>query len=67
MEPGEYTLRLRDSAGTVLKDTHALGRLNDGIISVEVDLDLTAASGGSFSLMIQPPGQSWQTFPVLVE
>jgi hypothetical protein len=67
MEPGEYALRLKDSAGTVLKDTHAPGRLNAGITSVEVDLDLTGASGGSFSLMIQPPGQSWQAFPVLVE
>ena len=67
MEPGEYAVRLKDSAGTVLKDTRALGRLNDGITSVEVDLDLTAASRGSFSLMIRPPGLSWRTFPVLVE
>ena len=67
MEPGEYALRLEDSAGTVLNDTRAVGRLSEGITSVEVDLDLTAASRGSFSLMIRPPGLSWRKFPVLVE
>ena len=67
MEPGEYAFRLKDPAGNVLKDTHAPGRLTDGITSVEVDLDLTAASRGRFTLMIRPPGLSWRTFPVLVE
>ena len=67
MEPGEYAFRLKDSAGNVLKNTHAPGRLTDGITSVEVDLDLTAASRGRFTLMIRPPGLSWRTFPVLVE
>jgi hypothetical protein len=67
MEPGEYALRVKDSAGTLLKDTHVPGRLTDGITSVEVDLDLTATSRGSFTLMIRPPGLSWRTFPVLVE
>ena len=67
MEPGEYALRLKDAAGTVLKDAHLRGRLNNGITSVQVDLDLTAASRGSFSLMIRPPALSWRTFPVLVE
>ena len=67
MEPGEYGLRLKDAAGTVLKDAHLRGLLNNGITSVEVDLDLTASSRGSFSLMIRPPGLSWRTFPVLVE
>jgi hypothetical protein len=67
MEPGEYALRLKDSAGIVLKETHRLGQLNNGVTSVEVDLDFSAASRSSFSLMIRPPGLSWRTFPVLVE
>jgi hypothetical protein len=67
MEPGEYALRLKDSAGTVLKDTHLLGRLNNGVTAVEVDLDFSPASRGSFTLMIRPPGLSWRSFPVLVE
>jgi hypothetical protein len=67
MEPGEYAVRLEDSAGTVLKDTRSPGRLNDGITSIEVNLDLTAASQRSFSLMIRPPGLSWRKFPILVE
>jgi hypothetical protein len=67
MEPGEYALRLKDSAGIVLKERHLMGRLNNGVTSIEVDLDFSAASRGSFSLMIRPPGLSWRTFPVLVE
>ena len=67
MEPGEYALRLKDSAGIVLKEVHLLGRLNNGVTSVEVDLDFSTTSRGSLSLMIRPPGLSWRTFPVLVE
>jgi hypothetical protein len=67
MEPGEYAFRLQGPAGTVLKEIRTAGRLNDGITSLEVDLDLTAVSRGSLSLMIRPPGLSWRTFPVLVE
>jgi hypothetical protein len=67
MEPGEYALRLEDSAGTVLKDTRAVGRLNDGMTSVEVELDLAGASRGNFSLIIRPPGLSSRKFAVVVE
>ena len=67
MEPGEYALRLKDSAGIVLKDAHLQGRLKNGVTSVEADVDFSAASRGSFSLMIRPPGLSWRTFPILVE
>src|SRR5260370_14959330 len=48
MEPGEYALRLKDSAGIVLKETHLLGRVNNRVTSVEVDLDFSAASRGRF-------------------
>jgi hypothetical protein len=67
MEPGQYALRLKDSAGIVLKERLLVGRLNNGVTSVEVDLDFSAASRGSFSLMIRPPGLRWRTFPILVE
>jgi hypothetical protein len=67
MEPGEYAVRLRDSAGTVFAYVHAAGHLRDGITSIEVDLDLTAASRRRFTLMIRPAGLSWRTYPVVVE
>ena len=67
MEPGEYTLRVMDSAGTVVTETLAPARLKDGITSVEIDLDLTIASRRRYSLMIRPPGMGWRTFPILVE
>lgn len=67
MEPGEYTLRVVDSAGTVVTETVAPGRLKNGITSVEIDLDLTIVSQRRYSLMIRPPGMAWRTFPILVE
>jgi hypothetical protein len=67
MEPGEYSVLLQDSAGTAVADKRAVGQINDGTTSVEVDIDLAGASRGSFTLMIRPPGLSWRRFPVVVE
>ncbi len=67
MEPGEYAVRLKDSTGTIVADKRTVGQINDGITSVEVDIDLAGASRGSFTLMIRPPGLSWRRFPVVVE
>jgi hypothetical protein len=67
MEPGEYVIQLQDSTGTVFVERHAKGRMNAGTTSVEVEIDLTGASRGTFALLIQPPGLSWRRFPVIVE
>jgi hypothetical protein len=67
LEPGEYLVRLEDPAGTAVVDKRAVGRINGGATSVEVDIDLAAASPGSFALLIRPPGLSWRRFPVAVE
>lgn len=67
MEPGQYGIRLQDSGGTVLIDTHRLGTIHDGVTSVEVDLNLIGASQRQLTLMIRPPGLSWRRFPVVVE
>ena len=67
MESGEYAIRLQDSSGMVLAERRAQGRLNAGTTSVEVEMDLSGAAPGTFTLMIQPPGLSWRKFPVVVE
>jgi hypothetical protein len=67
LEPGEYAIRLQDSAGTILIDQPASGHMKDGITSVEIDIDLSVAQRGSFTLMIRPPGLSWRRFPVVIE
>lgn len=67
MEAGEYEIRLQDSTGTVFFEKRVLGRMNDGITSVEMDIDLTGATPESFTLMIRPPGFDWRRFPVVVE
>lgn len=66
MEPGEYEIRLQDSAGTVFVDKRAQGRIDNGITSVDIDIDL-AATRGSLTLLIRPPGLDWRRFPVVVE
>ena len=67
MEPGEYAIRLQDSSGVVIAERSAQGRLNVGTTSVEVEMDLSGAAPGTFTLMIRPPGLSWRKFPVVVE
>ena len=67
MEPGEYAIRLQDSSGMVIAERSAQGRLNVGTTSVEVEMDLSGAAPGTFTLMIRPPGLSWRKFPVVVE
>lgn len=67
MEPGAYAVRLKDSAGNVYADTRVAGRISGGTTAFDVDVDLTATSPRSLSLMIQPPGLRWRSYPVVVE
>ncbi len=67
MEPGEYEIRLQDSAGIVYIDNLAQGRIDKGITSVEIDIDLATTTRGSLTLLIRPPGSDWRRFPVIVE
>jgi hypothetical protein len=67
MEAGEYEIRLQDSAGGVAIDAPAVGRVNDGITSVELDIDLANTTQRNFTLMIRPRGSSWRRFPLQVE
>jgi hypothetical protein len=67
MEPGEYEIRLLDSTGRTFIDKRAPGKINNGITSVEMDIDLASTTRGSLSLLIRPPGLGWRTFPVVVQ
>jgi hypothetical protein len=67
MEPGEYSVRLQDSAGTVHVDSKAEGRVRNGSTSIEIDLDLRAAATGRGILMVRPPSMSWRRFSVLIK
>jgi hypothetical protein len=67
MEPGEYEIRLLDSTGRAFINKRAPGRMNNGITSVEMDIDLATTTPGSLTLLIRPPGLGWRRFPVVVE
>jgi hypothetical protein len=69
LDAGEYEIRLENSVGTATLSKHAVGlvRGDDGITSVELEMDLAKTTRGNFSLMIRPPGSAWRTYPVVVE
>jgi hypothetical protein len=67
MEPGEYEIRLQDSKETVFIDKRAPGRVNNGVTSVGIDIDLAGAARGNLTLMIRPPGMDWRRFPAVIE
>lgn len=63
LEPGKYEIRVQDSTGAILIGKSAVGRMKDGTTSVELDIDLTSAARGSFTLMIRPPALDWRRYP----
>lgn len=67
MEPGTYEIRLQDPSGRAFFDKDAHGSLVDGVGRLLVDIDLTAAPSGNFTLMIRPPGLEWRRFPAEVD
>jgi hypothetical protein len=66
-EPGEYSVRLLKPNDEVLLDERAIAAMQDGITSLEVDLRLETLGKTRLTLMIQPPGLSWRTYPLIVE
>ncbi|PWU07403.1 MAG: hypothetical protein C5B51_10105 [Terriglobia bacterium] len=67
MEPGEYLIEMRGPSDTVYSGARAPGHIEAGTTSVDVDLDLARATLGKSTLMIRPPGLSWQRYPALIE
>jgi hypothetical protein len=63
MEPGTYEIRFQDASGHAFVDKPALGTLRAGVTTVQVDIDLSTAPRGSFTLMIRPPELDWRRFP----
>jgi hypothetical protein len=67
LEPGEYSIQLKDPGGAIYFHARAPGDLSDGTTLVDFDVDLTRAPGGSATLVIRPPGLSWRSFPTVLE
>ncbi len=66
MEAGVYHVRLQDSTGLAFIDTCCHGAIQQGIVSLDLGLDLRAVRPGRYVLMIRPPGLGWRTFPITV-
>ena len=68
MEPGAYTVRVVDSDGKEILEKPVAARLQDGLASFDLELDLEKATTGTeLTLLIREPGLSWRRYPMVVD
>lgn len=66
-EPGRYEVQIIRSGGDVVIDTAATAGINDGVTSFEVEVPLETLKSSSLTLLVRPPGLTWQRYPIYVE
>jgi hypothetical protein len=67
MEPGVYAVRLVDAAGSAKIERRVNVKLNSGVASFALDLELKPSDvGRGWRLMIRPPGLSWRAYAVVI-
>ncbi|SRR5579871_871235 len=68
MEPRAYTIRVLNSDGKEILQQAVVARLQDGLASFDVELDLEKATAGTeLTLLIREPGLSWRRYPMVVD
>ena len=63
---GAYDVALLDPSGAELIRGSATAKLEDHIVVLRVDVDLTRISPGAYSLGLRQSGVEWMQFPVRV-
>jgi len=63
---GAYDLALLNESGAELFRTSATAKLEDHIVVLRADVDLTGVSPGSYFLGVRQPGLEWTRFPIRV-
>lgn len=66
-EPGRYEVQIMQAVGPPVIDTIATARINDGVVSFEVEVPLETLKSSSLTLLVRPPGLNWQRYPIYVE
>jgi hypothetical protein len=63
---GAYDVALLNESGAELFRTSATAKLEDHIVVLRADVDLTGVSRGSYFLGVRQPGLEWTRFPIRV-
>jgi hypothetical protein len=67
MEPGEYSVRLLNSAGSVKVQRRVNVQLSSGVGAFALDLEFKPSEvGRGWRFMIRQPGFSWRSYPVVI-
>jgi hypothetical protein len=61
---GTYEVALFNSTGTELLRTSAAAKLEDHVVVLRVDVDLSGVPPGSYSLGVRQSGLEWTRFPI---
>ena len=67
MEPGAYRIQLRGPRGATPIDMLSVGRTDQGVTSLDLNLNLSMVPPGPYTLMLRPPGLGWRSYPVVIE
>jgi hypothetical protein len=63
---GPYDVALLNPSGAELSRTSATAKLEDHIVVLRADVDLTGVSPGSYVLGLRQSGLEWMRFPIRV-
>jgi hypothetical protein len=63
---GSYDVALLNPSGAEIFRTNATAKLEDHIVVLRTDVDLSAVSPGSYFLGLRQPGLDWTRFPIRV-
>jgi hypothetical protein len=61
---GPYEVRITTTAGGVVFTTTGLASLKDGITSLAMAVELSAASPGPYLVEVRRPNSEWNSYPV---
>jgi hypothetical protein len=63
---GAYEVRIVTTSGDSLLNTGGLARLNEGVTSLQVRVDVIFARPGPYTLQIRKPPSEWSSYPLVL-
>jgi len=63
---GSYDLALLTESGDQLRNTSGTARLQDHVVTLRADVDVTGIQPGTYLLALRQPGLEWTRYPVRV-
>jgi hypothetical protein len=63
---GPYEIRITTTAGSALFATSGVASLNDGVTSIQADVDLFSASSGQYVFQVRRPNSDWNSYALML-